>query len=385
MQSVIRTVSFVSLVSFSSFAVPAAQARDIPLAGGPGGGSFRSDCRGGFLAGFNFRAGAFVDAIAPKCASFIDAQQQFGPRSALMLKGGTGGGPASRECDRTSYVVGIKFGFTRDGDAPKYVDYVELICKPIATGQETRVCLDTGNGCPDAHPERPSLRAATQRCSDGEAATGIHGRSGVYVDALGLICGPKPAAMQSPGTGSRIVREIHKCKITGGTWDPATHRCVHGAGSSGLGEKIAAFAEAKLNRCVDGQGKVRQSACPRLPDGQVGDGECTHLVQAALADAGAKPGVFSPEPYVWGTVVSRDSTASMRRGDIVQLQATTFTGPNGSWGTTGRHTAIVTRVNGATVTLVEQNINGVRAVKVSSYDFSWPHSGTYIVYRAVSR
>jgi hypothetical protein len=68
-----------------------------------------------------------------------------------------------------------------------------------------------------------------------------------------------------------------------------------------------------------------------------------------------------------------------------QLQATTFTGPNGSWGTSGHHTAIVTRVSGATVTLVEQNVNGVTAVKVNAYDFSWPHSGTYIVYRAESR
>lgn len=385
MQSVARTVSLVSLLSIWSFAIPAAQATDMPVTGGPGGGGFRSDCRGGFLAGFNFRSGAFVDAIAPKCASFIDAQHEFGPRSALMLKGGNGGGPTSKECDRASYVAGIKFGFTRDGDRPKYIDYVELICKAVGGGQETRVCLDTGNGCPDAHPARPSLRAVTQRCSDSEAATGIHGRSGAFVDALGLICGPKSTAMKSGG-GTHLDALITKCKITGGTFDFSTHRCVHGGASGGdLGEKIAAFAESKVNRCVDGQGNVRQSPCPTLPAGQVGDGECTHLVQAALAAAGAKPGNFSSEPYDWGTEVGRDSTAPMRRGDIVQLQATTFKGPNGQWGTTGHHTAIVTRVSGATVTLVEQNISGVRAVKVNSYDFSWPHTGFYVVYRAESR
>ena len=31
-----------------------------------------------------------------------------------------------------------------------------------------------------------------QECPAGEAATGIHGRSGGAVDALGLICGPQP-------------------------------------------------------------------------------------------------------------------------------------------------------------------------------------------------
>src|SRR5262249_49982369 len=155
----------------------------------------------------------------------------------------------------------------------------------------TRICLNTGNGCPDAHPARPSLKAVTQRCPDHEAGTGVHGRSGSFVDAIGLICGPKPAAMHS-GSGPQLDALIVKCKITGGTFDFATRRCVRSgtAGGGDLGEKIAAYAESKVKRCVDAQGNVRPSACPTLPPGQVGDGECTHLVQAALAAAGAKPG-----------------------------------------------------------------------------------------------
>jgi hypothetical protein len=35
------------------------------------------------------------------------------------------------------------------------------------------------------------LGTASQKCPAFEVATGIHGRSGIYVDALGLICGPQ--------------------------------------------------------------------------------------------------------------------------------------------------------------------------------------------------
>lgn len=206
LHAVLRRAVFAVAVVPVLFSPEAVRARDLPVEGGPGGGAFRLDCSPSqLLSGFDFRAGAFVDAIAPRCSTLIIAQRIFGPPTALMMKGGKGGGRTSRECDRSDYIAGIKFGFTRDGDAPKYVDFVELICRDIATGVETRVCLDTGDRCPDSHPARPSLRAAVQRCADNEAAAGIVGRYGIYVDALGLICVPKPAAMlpQTSGGGGQ--------------------------------------------------------------------------------------------------------------------------------------------------------------------------------------
>ncbi len=69
-------------------------AADRPVAGGPGGGSFRDECPpDSFLVGFALRTGAFVDAIAPLCAPYLpkgvmgDRQQ-----SKQGLHGGGGGG-----------------------------------------------------------------------------------------------------------------------------------------------------------------------------------------------------------------------------------------------------------------------------------------------------
>ena len=64
-------------------------------------------------------------------------------------------------------------------------------------GGDTRVCLHTGDQCWDRHPSPGpyngwglSFRIA---CPPGEAATGLIGRSGAYVDALGLKCEQKPS------------------------------------------------------------------------------------------------------------------------------------------------------------------------------------------------
>jgi hypothetical protein len=247
MRAALRVIPFVSSFALSVLAVDAAHARDLPVAGGPGGGSFRLDCNrsGSFfkgLVGLNVKAGAFLDAIGPKCATFLDGGG-WGPTTALIKKGGSGGRSQDKECRPENYVAGIKFGFTRDGDAPKYVDYVEVICKPYRGGQEERLCVDTGHRCPDAHPDRPNLKAVTHMCNDDEAAVGIHGRSGIYVDALGLICAPKPAAMKNDSVSHVTVSKL-MCIRRGGTWDPVRRRCSSRTGSGG---ELSADDQAILN------------------------------------------------------------------------------------------------------------------------------------------
>jgi hypothetical protein len=53
--------------------------------------------------------------------------------------------------------------------------------------------------------------SGTQRCPAGQVAVGVHGRSGVWLDAIGLICGTPQVAVQSLGrvgtpspTGARM-------------------------------------------------------------------------------------------------------------------------------------------------------------------------------------
>ncbi len=200
----------------------AVQATDAPVQGGPGGSDFRSDCSGDYVVGIYVKSGAWVDAIGLKCGTFDATSGRFKqPPWSKPYYGGTGGaGQQEGICPPDRYVSGIRFGFTRDGDRPKYLDFVELTCTPISfnnTSEPNKVCVQTGDGCwsfthTTHFPPLPGeglgvfIIAAEQSCSGLEAATGIHGRSGIYVDALGLICGPKPAALQrGTSVGTSVV------------------------------------------------------------------------------------------------------------------------------------------------------------------------------------
>ena len=90
-------------------------------------------------------------------------------------------------------------GFTRDGNKPKYLDYVELTCRVLSGfGGDTKVCLHTGDGCWDRHPNPGPYNgwglSFTVACTADQAATGLFGHSEISIDAVGLICGPKPQA-----------------------------------------------------------------------------------------------------------------------------------------------------------------------------------------------
>ena len=187
-------------------------ADSLPVQGGPGGGNFDLPCPANFyMLGVALRFGAWVDAIRANCLAFDSNAQKFvRPPSFTDFRGGTGGGgPKQDGCQDDHYVSGIEYGFTREGNDPKYLDYVKLICSPIKSGNRTEVCLDTGEGCWFSREGKQDIPvfggksviwAFTQFCPDGQAATGIHGRSGSYVDALGLICGPKPVLVAAPPT-----------------------------------------------------------------------------------------------------------------------------------------------------------------------------------------
>jgi hypothetical protein len=174
------------------------------------------------------------------------------------------------------------------------------------------------------------------------------------------------------------------------------------SGTTNMGERIAVYADCHAAKCVvfnDQRqlAEVRDKPCqyyaPTNPP-QMHDGECTHLVGAALAFVGASPGNFSnPQHYVWGTMVSQDTIANAQRGDIIQFEEAAFTGPSGSWGPGpgGHHTAIVSARNGTKLTLVEQNIvwnqdtSNARSVQARTYDFAGLTAGHYFVWRARCR
>jgi hypothetical protein len=252
-----RLLAIAALIVTTVLQEPA-QARDVAVQGGAGGGPFRSECTGQFLAGINARAGSWIDAIASKCATFVQHLGEFGPRTGLKANGGNGGSSKDIECGRDRYISGIKIGFTRDDNRPKYLDYIEITCKVISGyGGDVKVCLDTGNGCWDRHPSPGPYNgfglSFSLLCNADEAAIGIHGRSGIYVDAVGLICGPKPRTSTTPppppppaqagGCSGLSGEELAICNKHN------THRAQHGVPPLNWSADLAKNAQNWVNGC----------------------------------------------------------------------------------------------------------------------------------------
>src|SRR5215213_4603381 len=117
-----------AMVFFAGLVPAAAQTVDGAAWGGSGGSAFRSDCSGDYVVGVYLRSGAWIDSIGLKCAAFDATQGKFKlPAWNKAYHGGAGGSPQELMCPGTDYYVSaIKVGFTRDGGAPKYADYVQL-------------------------------------------------------------------------------------------------------------------------------------------------------------------------------------------------------------------------------------------------------------------
>jgi len=166
---------------------------------------------------------------------------------------------------------------------------------------------------------------------------------------------------------------------------------VAASANTSLGNAIAGFAKARLGKCVDRNLQTRSGPCPTLPNGQVGDGECTDLAMAALKSVNAKP----RGNYVWGRAIYQGQPGShfkpripdtwFQTGDILQFWNATFRSPDGSWwstGSPGHHTAIILNAyRWPLVEVLEQNNAGVRAVTHRTINMSTLESGYFYIYR----
>jgi hypothetical protein len=188
------------------FLAGGANARDLAIQGGPGGAPFRIACSiNDFLVSISIRRGAWVDAIRGHCDSYVKETHELvsvlGTYGDLSFQGGVGGTLAADVCPKHTYISGLRYGFTRDGNRPKWLDFVEFTCTPIpaagaAAGPQVTRCLQSGDGCWARHPNPGNYNGYgltyESRCAPNEAVSGLVGRSGRYVDALGAICTPRP-------------------------------------------------------------------------------------------------------------------------------------------------------------------------------------------------
>jgi hypothetical protein len=179
-------VSTLGIVSFAAAVLPTASAKTFPPYGARGDASFSDTCPAGqYLVGLRVRSGAWIDQMAISCRSLTGnvGGPFYGP-----ARGGNGGEPSEEHCPAGQVVNYMAFGLTA-GD--RQVNHFFLECISVTEGSKGH-SMRIG---PAVSTNTPPQR---QPCPAGEAATGIAGRYGKHVNAVGLICSklavPPPAS-----------------------------------------------------------------------------------------------------------------------------------------------------------------------------------------------
>lgn len=241
-------------VASGALASAASAAVALPPMGGPGGGPFEAACPAGlFLWGLELRTGDDVDAARPVCARPVREDAVTGDVAIEPWHGGGGGGIRRLTCPLSRPVV-LGLGVVAEGQETFIINSVRLYCgtltdRPQAQGAQASAVFD-------GPPYRPSSGwgltqftqepvASAQRCPDGLVASGIRGRSGVWLDALGLICDTPPF--------SAYVRLVRRSPS-----DPNAPRmriCARAADSRARNSPVAARLAELCVACLQAKGR----------------------------------------------------------------------------------------------------------------------------------
>ena len=157
--------------------------------GGPGGAPFEGECGPGqVLAGVRGAADALVREVVPLCVD-VDATGAWTDEPApLAGVPGGGGAPAfERTCLAGSAIVDLEGAAAFEPYASGVVGSFALRCRELAGPRTTAgrfTALAAAGGAPGA--------GARYGCGEGAVATGLFGRRGAALDALGLVCLERP-------------------------------------------------------------------------------------------------------------------------------------------------------------------------------------------------
>jgi hypothetical protein len=208
-----------SLVAMVLFAASASAQSDgsAPPLGGPGGSPFVARCpQHQYLTGFEIRGGALVDAIRPICVVAYSATEPGPLQPYPAMFGGPGGSSRQLLCPPGLPIVkGMQIGWKLRN--PAVIHSIGLSCGNAATGHEdaqfSPVPLEfiSSDYSPYVNPDNPSEASSIADCDGPQddfrgAAVGVTGRSGEWLDALGVICEPlvvitpKPVALGRQAT-----------------------------------------------------------------------------------------------------------------------------------------------------------------------------------------
>ena len=194
-----------ALVLGAAFAGSAPADTYLPAIGGGGGSSFSTRCaEGELLGGVELRAGDWVDAIRPLCViahSTRDKTSVWGEEVEYdtyvttagvesAWHGGQTGQPVTLRCPRHyPFIYGL--GVDAEGADTITVYRITLVCGYYHgidgryNGRVEFIGSDT----------LENTFGAAHGCPAGQVAVGIYGRSGIWLDAMGLICDAPPVIL----------------------------------------------------------------------------------------------------------------------------------------------------------------------------------------------
>ncbi|SOD22142.1 hypothetical protein SAMN06297164_3366 [Nitrosomonas ureae] len=205
----------------------------LPPQGGPGGDYLESRCKeSSYLVGINLRIGDDIDQAQAVCSSISMEGKLQNPTSfGQPLLGGEGGSPQSIICPKDKAVKGLHI--ESEGEETVIVNSIGLYCSSPTAGETPEKPFGSLGG-----PYIPKDRVESNRswgpqiCPEGTVAVGITSRSGIWLDAIGLICGPIHSI---PSLGEAGPRTENNCSygpdtcVQGFVWREAgsnDHVCV---------------------------------------------------------------------------------------------------------------------------------------------------------------
>jgi hypothetical protein len=155
-------------------------------AGGTGGGPFRLSCPSGMImVGVNARYGDWVDALSPICAIWVRGNRTLGEIDEQPGTGGNGGGRGAMRCQGPrGAIVGI-YVWPVNRDSRRLVGRILLDCGDY---ERPAQFVNKLPGGPDGVGAAFERERDLQHCGRGEVAVGLYGRSGAYIDRVGLLC-----------------------------------------------------------------------------------------------------------------------------------------------------------------------------------------------------
>ena len=188
------SASFLVLLMLGILAsfLQASFASDLQIQGGPGGAYFRAECpKGAYLTGLAGRAGSWVDQLAPICSPWEPVRRVFGAPQTMKPHGTSNGGSHKEiYCTPGSAIAGLDFENTiGEGGLSdhRFVSRLFAYCQGLLSHTASWPVIFNEGG---AYGGQFIPYGSDSYCPVNEVAVGFHGRAGLFIDALGLICGP---------------------------------------------------------------------------------------------------------------------------------------------------------------------------------------------------